>query len=130
MSRLPALKPTRLPVGVEEYRIRSQPSPGFWLIRLRTRSPEMPAAIVECHHEPGNPENNLDTGPILVANVGYEERDPLDLWHRRGREITESEYKFQMARVAWVRDHSPSEPEAAPRKAVDIPSLRPIGPYE
>ncbi len=130
MSRRPALKPARLPVSVEEYRVLSQPKPGFWMIRLRSRSPEMPAAIEECHHEPGNSENKLDTGPILVANIGYEERDPLDVWHRRGREIGEADYKFQMARLAWVRTHAPDEPEAAPSKAVDLGAVPPIGPEE
>ncbi len=100
------------------------------MVRLRRLGPEMPASIAEIEHEPGNPDNHLDTGAILVANIGYEERDPIEVWNMVKRPISDADYRFHMARVDWVREHAPDEPEAKPRKAVDLTTLRAIGPDE
>ncbi len=100
------------------------------MVRLRRDGPEMPAAIETCTHEPGNPDNKLDSGPILVANIGYEERDPIEVWSMKGRPITEAEYRYEMARVAWVRDYQSDAPEAHPRTPVSLTEISPIGPND
>jgi len=127
---IPFKEAAELAVESLRHRVMNRPQLGFWMIRMRRGGPEMPACIALSDHEPGNAGNKLDTGPILVANVGYEERDPIEVWSMKGRAITEAEYRFEMARVAWVRAHAMDEPEATPRKPVDLAALRPIGPEE
>jgi hypothetical protein len=104
---------------------------GYWMSRLVGGGPEMPACILLVDHEPGNPENVLDTGPILVAAIGLDDVEPYKvLAMRERREITEEEYDFQMQRLAWIRDYAPAEPEARPARAVSIAELKPVGPRE
>ncbi len=98
------------------------------MVRLRRFAPEMPASIAWCDHEPGNTDNLLSTGPILVANIGYEEVDPERLWNMVKRPIRYDDYKYFMARADWVRQYAPDEPEAAPRRAVDLTKLPALGP--
>lgn len=108
-------------------RILNNPEPGYWMVRWKRGAPEMPAAIVECNHEPGNPENLLERS-ILVANHGWREVDPMEIWTRKGRPITEAEYRFQLARAEYADAHAPDEPEAAPRTAVDLTAIPPVRP--
>lgn len=104
---------------------------GLYVGRLVKGGPEMPAKVELIDHEPGDPENKLDTGSIWVAQVGTAEADPLDVMamHER-RPISEGEYAFQMARLTWIQKHAPHEPEASPARHVDLSSLPPIGPSE
>jgi hypothetical protein len=93
--------------------------------------PLLPASITRIDHEPGNPENLLDTGPIMIANIGYREADPLAVWvGRRERPLTKEEYRLRMAQLAWDRDFDPNSPAVQPRKRVDVRELKPIGPNE
>jgi hypothetical protein len=126
MSRLPALpqRPTR---GI----VAHEPECGMWEFRMVKGGPVVPARISRIDHEPGDPENLLDTGPILIANIGYREADPIDVWvGRRERVLTEEEYALRMAQLAWDCDFDPTAPAVQPRKPVDVREIKPIGPSE
>jgi hypothetical protein len=101
------------------------------MVRLTRYGPEIPASITRIDHEPGDPDNKLDTGPIFVANIGLKEVDPLRVWWMaRRRRISEAEHRYQMARLAWMRDYDPFRPEMVPTEPVDLASLPPIGPRD
>jgi hypothetical protein len=128
MSRLPAL-PARPKRGM----VAHEPQPGFWEFQYVRGGPVLPAAIYRIDHEPGSEgdedgANMLET-PILIANIGYREVDPLKVWGgRRLRSITEAEYSLAMDQLAWDRDFDPSAPVARPKERVDLGTLKPIGP--
>jgi len=100
-------------------RIINDPQPGHWMVRLVRGGPYVPAKIERINHEPGNPANKLDTGPVLLALIGGEPVDPLEIWHRRGRAIGAAEYAYQLEDYLWCRAHAPDEPKANPRTPID-----------
>jgi hypothetical protein len=105
------------------------PECGFWMVRLARHAPEIPASIGQIDHEPGDPDNKLDTGPIFVANIGLRDVDPLRVWWlMRRRSITEAEHRYQIARLAWLRDYDGEAPELSPTSRVDLLTMPPIGP--
>jgi hypothetical protein len=97
----------------------NDPQPGHWMVRLVRDGPEVPAKIERIDHEPGNPANKLDTGPVMFALIAGEPVDPLAIWHSRGRPIDAVEYAYQLADYLWCRDHAPDEPKANPRAPID-----------
>lgn len=105
--------------------------PGYWMARFAKRSALIPAMIAECPHEPGNPENILDTGPILIAEIGGDEADPLDVYAAyEKRPISESEYCYRVADRAWAQQYAPSDPAAAPaRRRIDLTKIQPVLPF-
>jgi hypothetical protein len=104
---------------------------GLFVGKLRRRGPDIPASIEQIDHEPGEPDNKLDTGPIFIATIGLDAADPLDVMAmRRRRAIDQAEYDYRMARLAWARDYAPHEPEARPDRAVDLRRIPAIGPEE
>lgn len=97
------------------------PRPGLWAVRLRSGAVEVAARIFwhRTEHEPGEPENIMDRSAILSAELNGE-LVPLEaVWLRRGRPITEAEFKFLVADRAWAAKHAPSLPEANPREPID-----------
>lgn len=100
---------------------------GYWLIRLRKGAPLVPARIWLCPHEPGAPDNILDTGPYLAAEVAGDPADPDEVWTHAfaddarpgGWPITEAEYRFRLADLRHARDWRPDDPLARPRAKVD-----------
>jgi hypothetical protein len=121
MPRLPKLPPNiaQLQRGV---RHPAWPEPGWFKLRLARRGPWIPAIIERIDHEPGNPENILDTGPILVATIGDRDADPLEVWER-GSTITEQEYRWRLALRDWANAHAPEQPEAKPHKEARLDKL-------
>jgi hypothetical protein len=93
-------------------------------VKWRRNSAEVPAAIWRCEHEPGDPENILDTGPVFVAAIAGEDVDPLTVWTMRKRPITEAEYRFRLADQAWLRRARPDDPKSNPRQSVDLKTMR------
>ncbi len=84
---------------------------GWFVGRLRKRGPFIPASIQRINHEPDDPENVLDTGPILVATIGlYGDADPFEvcaMWELH--HVPKREYDFQLARLKYARDYAPHE---------------------
>lgn len=99
-------------------RVISQPQPGFWAVRLRSRAVEVAARIWWCDHEPGEPENKLDQ-PFLDAELNGVRVPPSRVWEMRGRVITEAEYRFLIADRKWAAEYSPNDPAAQPDQPVD-----------
>jgi hypothetical protein len=120
MARLPAL-----PVVARRGTSPNEPEPGWWLVRWRRNSAEVPAAIWRIEHEPGNPNNLLSTGPIFVAAIAGEEVDPLTVWAGlRKRPISESEYRYRVADQAWLRCARPDDPKSNPRQPIDLTTMK------
>jgi hypothetical protein len=94
-------------------------------VKWRRNSAEVPAAIWRIEHEPGDPENVLDTGPIWVAAIAGEDVDPLTVWAGlRKRPITEAEYRYRLADQAWLRVARPTDPKVAHRQPVNLKTMR------
>jgi hypothetical protein len=125
MSRLPAL-PQRHKIGVDPNR----PEPGYWMMRQHPRGPEVPAAIVWVHttFEPNHPENIMDRSPFLAAFISGRPTDWWRVWHRSKRPISEPEYKFEMARLGWLREWQPGDPALKPHEPVDYLAMGAIKP--
>ena len=115
---------------MESPRTLNRPRTGYWLVRLRRNGPEIPAAIVSITHEPGNAENILSTGPVFVANIGFTEVDPLYVWHRKGRPISQEDYNLAMAQLAWDRNWDSAAASLRPFDPVDLTAIPPLGPEE
>lgn len=93
-----------------DRRVIQRPQPGWWMVKLVRRGPFVPARIW------------LD-GDALRAEVIDEPVDPLEIWHRRGVAITESEFRFRVEEILWFREHRPNHPACHPRQAVDLLNL-------
>jgi hypothetical protein len=98
---------------------------GHYLICLGKGRPWIAARIVgPLDHEPGNPDNLLDRSPLclpLVADILGDDCDPLDVWCAwRREETTEADYRFRCADAGWSRQHAPSEPQAQPKRQIDL----------
>jgi hypothetical protein len=58
----------------------------------------------------------------LRARIGEEEADPFDVWIR-GSDIDAREYVWRLGLREWAIVHAPAQPEANPRKPVDLAAL-------
>lgn len=90
------------------------------MIRLVKNGPEVPACIVRkaTEHEPGDPSNVMERSAHLVAYVAGDPVEPSAVWEIRGREITEPEYRYQLADLQWRRQYEPRRAE--PTIAIDL----------
>lgn len=100
------------------------PIPGYWLIRLNSRGPRVPAAI-EWHEtivDPDFPENDMrgTRYRYLAATINGEPASLDDVWLSKGSAITAAEYRFRTAESRWAKKYAPDEPIANPRKPVDL----------
>lgn len=102
-----------------EARQMSRPEVGFWMIKLSRGGVEVPASISYCDHEPGEPDNKLET-PFLDAEIAGDRVPPNEVWHRRGRQITAQEHAFQVADMQHAKAYRPGDPKAEPRKPIDL----------
>jgi hypothetical protein len=100
-------------------RIISRPEPGYFKLRFARGGAWVPARIWKINHEPGVPDNILDTGPILMATIGTREVDPHEVWER-GQRIDQREYDHRLALADWTAHYAPHEPEANPKRRVDL----------
>lgn len=110
--------------------------PRHFLCRVVRFGPLVPARLRYINHEPGEP-GNLREGSrwpvfILCADVAGTEVEPewLEerLWAPAGHwkhcsPITETEYRYQLARLRWAESASPSDPTLRPRRKVDPASV-------
>jgi hypothetical protein len=70
----------------------------------------------------------MDRSSYLVGYIAGEIVEPHEVWTRRGRPITEAEYRFLINEAAWTRRHANWEPTANPKEPVDLKSLPAILP--
>jgi hypothetical protein len=119
MPRKPALpSPWALP-GVSP----NEPQCGFWMVRYRRFTAEVPARIWWCPHEPGNPGNLLEV-PVLAAEIAAESVDPTTVWTMKKRPIDEAEYRYRVADAAWLKVAQPDDPKVNPRRPVDLTTMK------
>lgn len=118
MKRRPALPNPRL-------RPAEEPAPGWWmLVPLVRDGPPMPARIFWNDCEPDT--DNILEVPFLDASIGLERVPPDVVWQRRERPISEPEWKFRVAELAWLRQHEPSDPRTTPRAPVNLNTMEPL----
>lgn len=101
--------------------------PGYWMVRIHLRAPEMPAMIQWREHEPSAPDNVMDRGHWAAAIAG-QDCDPSDVLRcKTRRAIDESTYRFLLADRAWASEYAPEDPAALdPRRRADLTKLKPI----
>lgn len=108
----------------------SAPECGYWLIKYGPKTPRVPASIVwlETTVEPGVPGNDMrgTRSRHLAAFIGGDPVPIDDVWLRRGIPITEEEYRFRLADLAWAKQHAPEEAIAQPRKRIDLATAPPV----
>lgn len=111
---------------MREARDIDDPQPGFWLIRLAKKAPEMPARIW-CERLPEHADAPIDPWPNsetrilgIFAEIAGKEAEVEAIWHRRGKPITEQEYHYRSAEAGWCRDYAPTEPLANPTAPVRL----------
>lgn len=102
------------------YRIISQPQPGYFRLKLVKHGPWVPARIYWCDHEPGQPDNKLDSRRYLAASIGDWEADIFEVWER-GTRTDEAEYLWHMEKRVWAKGSR--QPEANPHHPVDLSNL-------
>lgn len=112
----------------EEFAARA--APGFFMIRLVRGGAEVPAAIflVPFVEEGDADDARMEMSPHLEATIRGEPASVGRVAGARGREITEAEYRFQMADHAWLREWAPGDPKANPRRPVDVRAMPPVRP--
>jgi len=104
-----------------ETRRIDRPVPGYYLLKLTKGGAEIPARIWWCltRHEPDEPSNLMDRAPFIAAEIAGDIVAVHEVWLRRGRYISRSEYEFRMADLAWAREHAQDEPQVNPKRAID-----------
>lgn len=124
--------------SIEDNYPRGEIQPGYFMVRLGPKHPRVPARIYLCDHEPGNPDNKIET-PFLAGEFVGEFIDPVVIWSNRYREpllprdglkTVEAEYAFLVAEAAWAKEWSKDDPVANPRRKVDLTAIPPIPPPE
>lgn len=115
---------------MSESRRIDQPQEGRWLVRLGRNRPLIPAAImrVQTTSEPGESSNLMERSPFLAAFIGGEPVALYEVWEGKGTPITDDEYRFRVAEMAWAKRYAPSEPIARPKEAVSLFDRPAIGP--
>lgn len=128
-SKLPICSLTYGMLGVNgmlpQQRDITRPRAGFWMIRMRKGAPLVPARIVyEITPDPWFPDNPMDRSGEWKAYIGDMEVPLDEVWLRRGIEISQLEYDFQMERRRWAADAMPEHPLANPEQPVDWMQFR------
>lgn len=110
------------PTADASPRRMDKPECGYWLVRQIKGGPRTPASIQVVHtlYEPGEAGNRMERSPFLAAFIAGEPVALDEVWLRRGDPITKEDYEFRVADLRWSREHAPDEPQANPRKAVDL----------
>lgn len=110
-----------------ESRRIDRPEPGFWAVRLVRGGPEIAAAIIRdiILHEGDEPDARPERD-VLCGYIGGDIVALHDVWERKGRPITEVEYRGLVATHRRARQYSLDLPEAWPERKVDVTDLDPI----
>lgn len=112
-------------------RVIDRPEPGYWAVRLASGAPEVGAAIVRVTRRPADPAcpTNLQGAcNYLQAFLNGAPASLADVWTRRGRPISEAEYRFLVADRRWAKQWTPHAPEAHPYRRADPRQRAPVLP--
>jgi len=134
-NRKPAA-PVTLQRLLAPIRILGEPQPGHFKMRLVKRGPWVPALIwrpcplilpdpLELTPAPEDWCLPTERPRMLRARIGTTEADPFEVW-TNGQRITAREYHWRLDLARYATDHAPLDPEADPRRRVDLsraPSL-------
>lgn len=103
-------------------RVSDTPLPGFYRLKLIRGGPWVPAQI---KHDEGGWQTMLDgkwsnqsTDPWLLPD--------MERIHFGGRDTTEAEVNFMLARKRHAEVYEPDSPAANPRKAIDLDKIIPF----
>ena len=70
----------------------------------------------------------MDRSPILTARINGEIVPIDEVWTRRGRPISEAEYRYLVADRQWAKRWAPHLPEANPYRRIDPRQVAPVRP--
>jgi hypothetical protein len=122
-----------------ENRTLIRPEPGFYVMRLRSGAPVVPAIIYQlCPMVIPEPTNvagphpvewcrPLDRSPRYEARIDGKRVDIDRVWTSRSlRSVSGAEFEFRSGPLRrWAREH-PSAPEARPDRPVDLNAIPPL----
>jgi len=120
-------------------RILIRPEPGFYVMRLRSGAPLVPAIIYQiCPMVIPEPTTvtgphpdewcrPLDRSPRFAARVDGKRVDVERVWTARSlRQVSRDEFDFRAGPLRrWARSN-PTAPEAQPHRPVDLTALPPL----
>jgi hypothetical protein len=117
-------------------------TPRHFLLRAVRHGPLVPARLYWLDHEPGCPENKREGSrwPVYIqcadiAGVEVEPERVTDRMHRPDshwgalQTITETEYRYRLARLRWAERGAPDDPTLRPTRKVD-PARVPMPSFE
>ncbi len=102
------------------------PEPGFWLVRKHRKGAWCPAAILrlKTEFEPGSRENNfMERSPFLAAFISGEVVALEDVWHSRGRRITQIEYWRAVDEIEKAKARGDYDPRSHPFRAIKLDAI-------
>lgn len=102
--------------------ILNEPQPGYYMVRCCRNCPEAPARIWLCHHEPGEPSNEVDQ-PYLQGQIGLDLEQPYRIWTSRRRRISREQYEYQVAVLRWLKANQPNDPRLWHRQPITTRDL-------
>jgi hypothetical protein len=120
-------------------RVLIRPQPGFYVMRMRSGAPLVPAIIYQlcpmvipqlttiAGPHPDEWCRPLDRSPCWEARLDGQRVDIDRVWTARSlRPVSRAEFEFRNRPLRrWVREN-PSAPEARPHRAVDLSAIPPL----
>lgn len=85
----------------------------IWLmLEFCESTPEQQRLLAEPPLSARDPRGQRDRGFVTA---------PMAKWKQdRARRITAEEHAYQIADLAWAKEHAPDEPKASPHKRIDL----------
>jgi hypothetical protein len=131
--------PSRWGAGRPEVRILIRPAPGFYMLRLRSGAPWVPALIFQlcpmvipqpmgvAGPHPDDWCRPLDRSPRFEARLDGKRVDLDRVWTARSlRPVSRAEFEFRSGPLRrWAREN-PNTPEARPHRPVDLGAIPPL----
>jgi hypothetical protein len=130
---------SRWVAGRQPERVLIRPQPGFYVMRLRSGAPLIPAVIYQLcpmvipqpmtvmGPHPDDWCRPLDRSPHYEARLDGKRVDIDRVWTARSlRPISRTEFEFRNGPLRrWAREN-PSAPEARPHRPVDLAAIPPL----
>lgn len=134
------MRQPKLPLNIAQLtagrRFIAYPEPCFMKLKQTRKGPWVPAIIwlpcpliepilYELTPAPEDWCRPTERARQLRARIGDMEVSPYEVWER-GQKITQAEYRWRMALREWAGTHAREQPEANPRRQIDLnllPSL-------
>ncbi len=138
-GRLTSSTPVRRSASQSASRILIRPEPGFYVMRLRSGAPLVPAVIYQLcpmvipqpmtatGPHPDDWCRPLDRSPRFEARLDGKHAELERVWTARSlRLVSRNEFLFRSGPLRrWAREH-PGAPEARPEKPVDLNAIPPL----